>query len=170
MNAPNHFAPIAEPTATLRPATVADLAAINQVISAAVMAWALPERVKRLALPSYHYHAHDLKHLDLHLTCVGPSIAGVAAWEEADPRDCPAGQRGLLLHGLYIAPTWQRHGLGRRLLATATQAARDGGYAGLLVKAQPDAIGFFVEQGLEALPLLDPVRDYPHRYWRTISP
>ena len=49
----------------LRPATQVDLAAINAVIERAVMTWQLPERVKRLTLPSYRYSAHDLEHLHI---------------------------------------------------------------------------------------------------------
>lgn len=169
MHAPDDFAPGAEPTVTLRPATRDDLDTVNQLIGVAVMTWALPERVKRLALPSYHYHAYDLEHLQLRLACVGQTIAGVAAWEAANPRDCPDGLRGLLLHGLYVAPAWQRRGIGRRLLDAAKEAARAGGYAGVLVKMQPDAIGFFTAQGLQALPILDPNRDYPHRYWHALT-
>jgi hypothetical protein len=34
---------------------------------------------------------------------------------------------------------------------------------------QPDAIGFFTAQDLQALPILDPNRDYPHRYWHALT-
>ena len=49
----------------IRPANEDDLDAINGVIEAAVMSWQLPERVKRLALPSYRYNAMDLKYFSL---------------------------------------------------------------------------------------------------------
>lgn len=153
----------------LRRATTTDLAAANRVIEAAVMSWDLPERVKRLSLPSYRYHAHDLEHLDL-LVADEPSvgIVGVAAWEPADPKDTPKGSRALLLHGLYVAPDRHRRGIGSRLLKAAEAIARDRGYDGVLVKAQPSAEDFFVSQGLERLAVLDAARDYPHRFWKRL--
>ena len=154
------------PTARLRPAAAVDLPAINAVIEGAVMTWELPERVKRLVLPSYRYSRHDLDHLHL-VVAEAPDggIAGVAAWETADQRDVPAGKTGLLLHGLYVDPEQQRRGVGTLLLDAAVSAAREQGVDGLLVKAQPDAVDFFVARGLTRLAVEDPDRDYAHRYW-----
>jgi GNAT superfamily N-acetyltransferase len=150
----------------IRPATAADLPFLNGVVERAVMTWKLPERVKRLALPSYRYHAHDLDHQRL-LVAEWPDvgIVGVAALEEADPRDLPGALTGLLLHGLYVDPAWQGQGIGSRLLAAACVACRESGHAGLLVKAQPDAAAFFQARGLLRLAVKDPDRDYPYRYW-----
>ena len=50
---------------TLRTARQADLEAINRVIEAAVMTWDLPERVKRLSLPSYRYTSVDFEHFEI---------------------------------------------------------------------------------------------------------
>lgn len=154
----------------LRALAVADLPAANAVVERAVMGWALAERVKRLALPSYRYHPHDL----LHMAGVVAEDAkgtpvGVAMWGDAEARDTPAGQRGLLLHGLYVDPAHQRAGIGSRLLAAAVAAARAGGYDGLLAKAQADANAFFAARGLACLPVSDPARDYPHRYWMALA-
>ena len=154
----------------LRALAVADLPAANAVVERAVMGWALAERVKRLALPSYRYHPHDL----LHMAGVVAEDAkgtpvGVAMWGDAEARDTPAGQRGLLLHGLYVDPAHQRAGIGSRLLDAVADAARAAGYDGLLVKAQADAIGFFAARGLACLPVNDPARDYPHRYWMALT-
>jgi len=88
-----------------------------------------------------------------------------AAWEPAIPRDQPGGQTGPLLHGLYVDPSHQRHGIGRQLLADAVTAARDQGYDGVLVKAQADAEPFFRAQGLHRIDRIDPARDFPHCYW-----
>ena len=151
---------------TIRPATDADLKRVNGVVEAAVMTWTLPERVKRLSLPSYRYQAHDLDHL--HLVVAESStdgMVGVAAWEAAEPGDAPIGTKALLLHGIYVLPDLQRGGIGTRLLEAAVQAARQGGYDGLLVKANPDAQAFFAARGLDRLPVEDPARDYPYRYW-----
>jgi predicted N-acetyltransferase YhbS len=154
----------------LRPANKADLAGINRVIERAVQTWNLPERVKRLALPVYLYTEHDLDHL--HLIIAEDSAAGVvgvAAWEDAAARDCPQGQRGLLLHGLYVDPDRQRGGTGSRLLSAAAETAREQGYDGLLVKAQADAEGFFRSRGLQQLAVADANRDYPNRFWLDLA-
>ncbi len=154
----------------LRPANKADLAAINRVIERAVQTWNLPERVKRLALPTYLYNEHDLDHL--HLIIAEDSAAGVigvAAWEDAAPRDCPQGRRGLLLHSLYVDPDRQHRGTGSRLLSAAAGAAREQGYDGLLVKAQAGAEGFFRSRGLQHLAVADASRDYPNRFWLDLT-
>jgi len=150
----------------LRQAHAADLPALNGVIERAIATWQLPERVKRLSLPSYRYQAHDLDHLQLVVAeDSGHEVVGIAAWEPANPRDLPAGQRGLLLHGLYVDPAHQHRGIGSQLLDATAAAARAQGYDGVLVKAQADANGFFTARGLLRLPVADPARDYPHRFW-----
>lgn len=155
---------------TLRPATAADLDAINVVIERAVMTWPLPERVKRLTLPSYRYQSHDLDHLRIVVAeDAGRALLGVAAWEPASARDLPVGKTGLLLHGLYVDPDRQRAGVGSRLLDAAVSAAREQGFDGLLVKAQPAAEGFFLAGGLERVPAVDLARDYPHRLWKAVK-
>jgi GNAT superfamily N-acetyltransferase len=156
----------------IRPARLADLESINRVISAAVMTWDLPERVKRLALSSYHYHAVDFAHFGMCVAEQHDQIVGVAAWEPADPRDLPdelaVGAHGLLLHGLYVDPSHQRQGLGRLLLQPVLQAAQQASVAGVLVKAQSDAVPFFRALGWTELAVRDRVRDYPHRYWQAL--
>jgi predicted N-acetyltransferase YhbS len=154
----------------LRPATPADLEAINAVIERAVMTWNLPERVKRLTLPSYRYSEHDLDHLHIVVVEDGDhAVLGVAAWEPASPRDIPEGKTGLLLHGLYVDPPRQRGGIGSQLLDAAVAATRENQVDGLLVKARPEASGFFIGRGLEPLPVTDAERDYPHRFWKAVS-
>lgn len=154
--------------AGVRPATASDLTAINRVVERAVMTWKLPQRVKRLALPSYLYRAHDLDHLDLFVAADGDAIVGVAAIEPADSRDMPAGRSGLLLHGLYVDPARQRHGIGRQLLDNAVAAARVRGFDGLLVKAQAEAESFFSALGLQRLAVSDRQRHYARRYWQAL--
>jgi N-acetylglutamate synthase-like GNAT family acetyltransferase len=154
----------------LRPADKADLGPINRVIERAVQTWNLPERVKRLALPTYLYTEHDLNHLHIVLAeDSAASVIGVAAWEDAAARDCPQGRRGLLLHGLYVDPDRQHRGTGTRLLTAAVAAAREQGYDGLLVKAQADAEGFFRSRGLHQLAVADANRDYPNRFWLDLT-
>lgn len=154
------------PAVRLRPARSDDLDALNGVIERAVMTWNLAERVKRLSLPSYRYHAHDQLHLHIVVAeDASGAIVGVAAWEPASPRDLPADTRGLLLHGLYVDPAHVGRGIGSQLLDAAAAAARAQGFDGLLVKAQADANGFFAARGLQHVAVADPLRDYPHRYW-----
>ena len=154
----------------LRRGTAADLSAVNAVIERAVMAWKLPERVKRLALPMYLYSAHDLEHVEIVIAGNGAvGVLGFAAWEPALERDCAQGRRGLQLHGIYVDPDQQRRGVGARLLSAAAAAAREQGYDGLLVKAQADAEGFFAAQGLQRLAVEDIRRDYPHRFWLDLT-
>jgi len=153
----------------LRQAHAADLPALNGVIERAIATWQLPERVKRLSLPSYRYQAHDLDHLQLVVAeDMGHRPVGVAAWEPANPRDLPAEQRGLLLHGLYVDPAHQHRGIGSLLLDAAQAAARAQGFDGVLVKAQADANGFFEARGLQRLPVEDAARHYPHRFWLAV--
>lgn len=150
----------------LRQAHADDLPAINGVVERAIATWQLPERVKRLSLPSYRYHAHDLVHLHLVVAeNADHALVGVAAWEPANPRDLPAGKHGLLLHGLYVDPAHQHRGVGGQLLDAAAAAARTQGLHGVLVKAQADANGFFEARGLQRLPVEDAARHYPHRFW-----
>jgi N-acetylglutamate synthase-like GNAT family acetyltransferase len=144
-----------------------DLPSINAAVEGAVMTWPLPERVKRLVLPIYRYSEADRRHLDFAVARAGAGnhVLGVAAWEPADPRDCPAGRRGLLLHGLYVSPAQQRRGIGKRLLQCALGASAAAGFDGLLVRAQRNAEGWFEQKGFERLPVGD-ARDYAGRYWQ----
>ena len=159
---------------TLRRGTAADLPAVNQVIEAAIMSWRLPERVKRLSLPSYRYDAADLMHLTLWLVTdnEGESedkFVAVAGWEPADATDLPAEVKGLLLHSLYVLPELHGKGLGQRLLKLAEHHAATGSYDGVLVKAQVEAIGFFQRQGYQDLPVADDIRHYTYRMWKNIK-
>ena len=155
---------------TLRKATASDLTAVNKIIEAAVMGWDLPERVKRLSLPSYCYQPQDLDALDMVVAENSDhQVVGVAAWEPADQKDVLAGQRALLLHGIYVLPGCQRKGIGQKLLDAAEQAASDQAYDGLLVKAHESATGFFQAQNLKPLKVENENRDYANRYWKPIT-
>ncbi|MET0069679.1 MAG: GNAT family N-acetyltransferase [Candidatus Thiodiazotropha sp.] len=150
----------------IRPMEREDLDSVNAIIEACVMGWDLPERVKRLSLGSYRYTEHDLDHLTAYVAVItGGEIAGVAAWEPADANDLPQSKQGMLLHGLYAAPNHQGLGIGSRLINSALVAARVQGMDGLLVKAQSDAAGYFQSRGFANLPVENPERDYPHRWW-----
>ncbi len=157
----------------LRAGTRADLAAINEVVTAAVMGWPLPDRVKRLALAGYRYGEDDfavMQFLVAAIPSATSALDGVAAWEPADPRDVPGGVAGAwLLHGLYVRPAAQRRGIGTALLEALLAGARAAGVPGLLVKANRHAADYFRARGLQALAVVDPQRDYPYRYWAALA-
>jgi len=152
----------------IRPAGQADLEAINRVIEAAVMTWHLPDRVKRLSLPAYRYDSVDLGHLDVVLAeDRRRTIIGIAAWEQADAKELPAGNRALSLHGIYIDPSHHRQGIGSKLFRVVEEAVRKHGFNGLLVKAQQGSNGFFISQGMQRLQADDPLHQYANRFWKS---
>jgi GNAT superfamily N-acetyltransferase len=153
----------------IRQAVLQDLAEINRVVESAVLSWRLPERVKRLSIPAYIYSAHDFTHMSVMVAEVQRRIVGVTAWEAADSRDVPTGMTGLLLHGVYVEADWQRKGIGSQLFRAAEKAAGKEGYRGLLVKAQAEAAGFFRNQRMQPLPVINPQRDYPYRFWKQLD-
>lgn len=150
----------------LRQGNADDLDAVNTLIQAAIMTWDLPDRVKRLSLPSYRHDAHDLEHLTLVIAeSKAGEMLGIATWEPAETEDTPESQKGLLLHGIYVDPGHHHEGIGSRLLQAAIEAGSKDDYDGLLVKANKDAQGFFTAKGLQPLPVERPGRDYPYRFW-----
>ena len=154
----------------LREACLSDLPSINQVIESAIMSWNLPERVKRLSLPSYQYDERDLAHM--HLVVAENrerEIIGVYALDLADSRDVPVNESALLLHGIYVMADKHHQGIGQALFAHAENQVRSRGKAGLLVKAQPGAIGFFRAQNMVQKAVQDTIRDYPYLFWKRIE-
>lgn len=127
-----------------RPLGRKDLEAINDVIAEAVLAWPLPERMKRLTLPLLCYDEVDLGHFHaigaygLDRTLLPHGLFGIAVWDQD------------LLHGLYVRPQAQGHGIGRWLLESVASHARQAGIARLLVKAERVSAGYFQRQGLTA--------------------
>lgn len=141
-----------------------DLEALNKVIDAALKSWDLPERVKRLALASYHYSEVDLDHYQIMLAFANETLAGVIAWDR-QPHLIGKAQRGLFVHGLYVLPDYWRQGIGRRLFNIAKQSALSSALNGILIKAQKEAKAFYQTLGMRELPVNDATRDYAHRYW-----
>jgi GNAT superfamily N-acetyltransferase len=160
----------ADVSVLLRPAQPAELDAINAVVERAVMSWSVPERVKRLALPSYRYSRHDLEVFAFIVAGI-PRLGavGIAALEPADRRDIPRGVTGIYLHGLYVDPELHRRGIGTRLFAAALDHARKQGADGLLVKAQRQAEAFFRLRKMQPLERDEDAPSYPRRYWLPID-
>lgn len=156
----------AEPI-TFRAPEYEDLGNINTLIATAIGKWRLTDRVKRLSLPLYHYGAQDLEHLQITVADTGEAaVVGIAAIEAADESECPRGYNAALLHGIYVDPLCHRKGIGSRLLKHMQTLASSRNFDGLLVKANPDAASFFEAQAFKKLPIEDPSRDYPLRYWK----
>ncbi len=130
------------------------------------MNWPLPERIKRLALPSYRYTEVDYDHIQFIVAETQKrGIVGVAACEIADPHDMQ-GKKALLLHGLYVHPEMQHRGVGTILFTAVEALVLELGYDGLLVKAQADAGGFFEHHAMRKLETDKPQSDYAHRFWK----
>ena len=140
-----------------------DLDCINKVVTAAVMSWPMPERIKRLSVPVLSYDNEDFKHYRFAVYKDADQIQGVAAWnpEAAVATEFGAGR---LLHGLYISPDFQCRGQGRALMAAVLIEAVALGADGLVVKAERPSIGFFEQCGLRPLPAAGPT-DYPYQFW-----
>ena len=154
----------------IRPAGQADLEAINRVIESAVMTWHLTDRVKRLSLPAYRYDCMDLVHLDIVLAEDDrQNIIGIAAWEQADAKDLPAGNRALSLHGIYVDPSYHQQGIGSKLFRVVEEAICKGGFDGLLLKAQQGSNGFFISREMQRLHVDDPLHQYENRFWKNAA-
>lgn len=154
---------------TLRSATLQDLDAINAVIEAAILNWQLPERIKRLALPSYRYTQVDYENLEIIVAEMPEKgIVGVAGCEIAEPGEVP-GKQALLLHGLYVSPEVQHQSIGSKLFRVVEGLVVKHKCDGLLVKAQTDAVGFFEFHAMQRLESSTPEKDYAHRFWKPIS-
>ena len=133
-----------------------DLEAINAVITQAVMAWPLPERMKRLSLPLLRYDEVDLAHFDGVVARApwqaenDPGLAGVALFDDE------------MLHGLYVHPEAQGRGIGRALLGAVCARASENGVQRLLVKAERVSAGYFRRQGLTSA---GSESAYPHAFY-----
>lgn len=151
-------------TWTIESAAAGDLSGINRVIAAAISAWTVSDRVKRLALPLYHYELADLEDLQIEKAvdtlC---TIVGVIAWGPAGPEDTLGRDGEAVLHGLYVTPAHQGRGVGTALLEQARKQAERCGYRGFIIKASKDAVRFFEHLGCtreEHAP-----NQYPYLFW-----
>ncbi len=140
-----------------------DLDCINQVITAAVKSWPMPERIKRLSVPVLSYDNEDFKYYRFAVYKEAEQIQGVAAWNPEAPVLTELGT-GRLLHGLYISPEAQGRGYGQALMTAVLSEAEAQGADGLVVKAERPSIGFFEHSGLQPLAAAGPT-DYPYQFW-----
>ena len=153
---------------TIRLANKDDLRSINHVIEKALMTWKLPDRVKRLVLPSYFYDEVDLEHLLIFVATETNSIIGVASLD-TQSHQVEGGYHALLLHGIFIDPARQRSGIGSQLLEYAEDIILEHKVDALIVKVQKDAEEFFKAKGLKKLSVNDPDREYENQYWKLVG-
>lgn len=140
----------------------------NRIIEQCVSGWNLPDKVKRLSLPGYRYNSDDLDYLMIFAAVDSNGrLVGVVALEYDLSVTLPGKRNGLLLHGLYVEPAFQGQGLGKAMTGFALSQSLEQGFGGIWVKAQSDANGFFEKAGFEKIPVIDPARDYPHRWWKS---
>lgn len=149
---------------SLRPAVPEDLSSINAIIARAIESWALPERVKRLTLPSLQYNQTDLDFQDLWVAELEKTIVGMSTWEEAGRSDCLDNSPTLLLHGIYVDPEAQGQGVGKTLFRQAEAASQAMAMAGIIVKAQKGSEGFYRAMGMSPLPVTDASRHFERRF------
>lgn len=153
----------------LRKATAKDLLFINGIIEAAVMSWALPERVKRISVPRYRYDAAALEAVDMRVASdTDGDIVGVVAWCLPDESMALDDRKALQLHGIFVDAVNHRQNVGRTMAKAALTYAKKQSLDGVLAHVQPDALAFFQALDYQLLPVVDEELDYKHRYWRAI--
>ena len=146
-------------TISVRYATPDDLNAINCVIDAAVMAWPLAQRVKRLSLSALRYDAQDYEHFEMFVALKDNEIVGVAVWDPVDESG--------LFHGLYVEPKSQRAGVGKRLMQRVLDRASYLGHESVLVRAERVSAGYFERQRFERVIVSE--SEYPYQYRRKLG-
>jgi len=133
------------------------------------MSWNLPERVKRLSMPSYRYSEEALADVAMSLASDSDGdIVGLFASCLPDEEKALEDRKALLLHGVFVDPVCHRQGVGSTLVKAAIAEAKKQDLDGVLVHAQPDSVPFFQALKFEVLPVVDAEVDYKHRYWLAI--
>lgn len=132
----------------IRPAAAADAAAISSLIQAALRqtnAADYPETVIARLAASFNEMP----------------VARMVAQREmfvADHRDLVVGTIGFAagaVRSLFVAPDFQRHGIGRQLIDQVEYQAREAGIRSLTVAASLTAIGFYRRCGFSELRPVD---------------
>ncbi|MCH8552657.1 MAG: GNAT family N-acetyltransferase [Natronospirillum sp.] len=150
----------------LREISASELDKANQLVVAAIQSWDMPPRLLRLVAGTHQYEAADFQTMRLFLLDNdNEETVGMLAVEDYPGEEAGCAERVLLLHGLYIHPEYHGRGFGRAAVSATQHLARDGGFAGVLIKAHSSAKGFFNRLGLQHLPVRDDTTDYPYRYW-----
>lgn len=153
----------------LEQATIQDLPRINEIIEAAIMQWHLPERVKRLSLSSYRYNEFDLQQYVILLAKTAGEIVGIISYEQTESKDVIIANNALSIHGIYVAPDFQRKGVGTFLIHAAENIARHLGLNSIEVKAQKDAIPFYTKNNFFQIQTTNAGTEYPARYLKSLN-
>ena len=134
------------------------------------MTWPLPDRVKRLSLPSYKYNELDLKYLEILVVENDDGmILGVVAWQQAENDIAPKHKTALLLHGLYVDPAQHRRGVGSKLFHASENAAKAMGLDGLLAKVKLGSELFYQVHVMQKLAVENADREFLNRYWKAVK-
>lgn len=100
--------------------------------------WHLEAEMRRLSHPDFYCHLVMDKGKCVGYLSYGPVCTGV--WKDFRFR----------LHSLYLLPSYQRMGLGKRLFQLAQQACEEMGYRKLFLDCHPhnsNALSFYVHMG-----------------------
>jgi len=156
----------------IRTATPADLDRINEIISDAIGAWQVADRVRQLSRHAFRYDESDLEDGEIRLL-IEPSgqALAVSHWSVATLADKPADSiNPAILHSLYVLSAQHRQGLGQRLLHDSIERVIQAGHDALTVRAQRDAEGFFFSQGFQPIAGEPSPPLYPRRLSKRLRP
>lgn len=149
-------------------ATQADLEKINILVAEAVGTWPTSERLKRLAALPLRYNWADFQDFEMVLCYKAAAEIGVAVWQPETPLQAAGLNQAILLHGLYVTPQAQGHGVGRGLLAEIARRALERQQDTIYVRAERFATGFFRRIGCRQLGAHEGPeagqQAYPHRF------
>jgi GNAT superfamily N-acetyltransferase len=135
----------------IRRAAPGDLSTVNDIVTAAVIAWPMAERLKRIALRVLTYDLVDLRELEVLIAKVDGVPVGVAAWDAGAVLEGDGIRRGALLHGLYVVPEAQGRGVGVALQRRVAARAAVAGCDALVVKSERVSVGYFERCGYRRL-------------------
>ena len=158
------------PDLSLRVARARDLVNVTAVIASAVDAWQAPARLKRCVVPVLAYDEVDLTDHEVLLVSEASRPIAVAAWQLDAHLVDPHGRISTLLHGLFVAESAQRRGLGQWLQTVVARRARQAGFHGLHVRAERFAVSYFAGCGFQRLGAdAQPAGGgavYPYWFWK----
>ena len=144
------------------------LPAINAVLESSITAWNLSDRLYRLSVNAYRYSESDwLDHQFYGLRDQNNTLLAILVFND-DASELPGDRSCLQIHGLYVHSEYRRQGLGQQLIDHAMALAKSKQRDALFVKAHESAVSFFTKHAFQHIPVVDEIRDYPHRFVRSV--